>query len=146
MGGDRALWAWVAAPTARWAAPVATASAAGAALVVLMWWDPNSPGHYPPCPFLTLTGFLCPGCGSLRALHALAHGDVVQMVGLNALLPAGLALMAWAWLTWAGRVTGWWSHQPMPSSRHFSQAIMIVVVLFTVLRNVPTPPFAALAP
>ena len=25
----------------------------------------------PPCPFLTATGFHCPGCGSLRCLHYL---------------------------------------------------------------------------
>ena len=39
--------------------------------------DPNQPGHYPTDPFLAITGLYCPGCGTLRALHALARGDLL---------------------------------------------------------------------
>lgn len=29
-----------------------------------------------PCPFLTLTGIPCPGCGMTRSCLALVHGDL----------------------------------------------------------------------
>ena len=35
--------------------------------------DPMDSGLFPKCPFRTLTGWLCPGCGSQRALHDLLH-------------------------------------------------------------------------
>ena len=35
--------------------------------------DPNVAGHYPTCPILAVTGWYCPGCGTLRAVHALAQ-------------------------------------------------------------------------
>ena len=41
---------------------------------------------FPRCPFLMLTGFKCPGCGSQRAIHALLHGDVAEAFRYNALL------------------------------------------------------------
>ncbi|PYV86056.1 MAG: hypothetical protein DMG90_22080 [Acidobacteria bacterium] len=42
-------------------------------LTILRTSNPASSGIFPPCPFLWLTGFYCPGCGSLRALHQLLH-------------------------------------------------------------------------
>ena len=45
--------------------------------------DPDESGHYPTCPFLYLTGYYCPGCGSLRMVHALTHGQVGQGFGRN---------------------------------------------------------------
>ena len=43
----------------------------------------------PRCPFLQLTGWQCPGCGSLRGIHALLHGDLGRVLQLNVmLLPA----------------------------------------------------------
>ncbi len=47
--------------------------------------DPSSP-FYPKCPFHTLTGLLCPGCGSQRCLHALLGGDWAAAWHFNPLL------------------------------------------------------------
>src|SRR2546421_11472933 len=52
---------------------------AGLALVgaaVLFWFEPTQHAFYPICAFHRTTGLLCPGCGSLRALHQLLHGQV----------------------------------------------------------------------
>lgn len=45
--------------------------------------DPNESGHYPTCPFLAISGFYCPGCGSARAIHALVHLDIGTALSLN---------------------------------------------------------------
>jgi hypothetical protein len=117
--------------------------AAAAALSVVAVVDPNEPGHYPTCPFFALTGHWCPGCGSLRALHALAHGDVLGAAARNVLLLAALPLLGWLWLRWVQRS---WSGAPRPAPAHpaFLWAGLVVAVAFAVLRNLPAG--AALAP
>src|SRR5580693_9291812 len=75
-------------PGSRWAAkfgamPVAKSVAMLAAVavgaVLLELFDPATSGIFPPCPFRYLTGWYCPGCGSLRAIHQLLHGTAGGM-------------------------------------------------------------------
>lgn len=132
----------VPAGLSRGARPLALALGAVAALAWVATVDPNEPGHYPTCPFLAVTGWFCPGCGSLRALHALAHGDVVAALGRNPLtVLAAPALVAW-WVAWAVRS---WRGRPR---RHLAPAwavwaLLVVVLLFTVVRNLPAGAFLA---
>ena len=90
-------------------APVAAAGVALAATTYVGLVDPNQSGHYPTCPFLFITGYYCPGCGSLRAVHALTHGDVGAAVGLNVLAVVGMVLAATIWGRWVLRS---WRGQP----------------------------------
>ncbi len=62
--------------------------------------DPNAPGHYPSCPVLRATGWWCPGCGGLRAVHALAHGDLTTAGHDNLLVLALAGVVGVLWLRW----------------------------------------------
>lgn len=60
-------------------------------LCVLAVWiysqfNPEQYAFFPKCPFLQLTGWECPGCGSQRAIHDLLHGEIVSAFCHNALL------------------------------------------------------------
>jgi hypothetical protein len=66
---------------------LATITAALAA--VLYRFDPDKCSFYPICLFHSTTGLLCPGCGSLRALHQLLHGNIVAAFRFNPLLVLG---------------------------------------------------------
>lgn len=116
-----------------------------AVAVVLARFDPNAANSIlPPCPFLALTGWLCPGCGSTRALHALLHGDLAQALAMNPLLVIAMPLLGWMALNAAG--------VPMPGRRLLmpwaaNPKIWLVVLLgYAVLRNLPWMPFTLLAP
>lgn len=123
--------------------PVAVLGASAAALAVLARVDPNEPGHYPTCPFLALTGHWCPGCGSLRAIHAVTEGDVAAAAGLNVLVLVALPVLAVIWWRWAGRSwTGALRSRAAPA--FYLWAMLIVVLVFGVVRNLPLG--AALAP
>jgi hypothetical protein len=116
--------------------PVAAAAVAGAVVGTLAVVDPNQPGHYPTCPFLALTGFYCPGCGSLRAIHDLAGGDVGGALARNpmAVLAVGgllVAYAAWARRLWRGEPRSWLAPPWL------LYLMLGAIVAFWVLRNVP---------
>jgi hypothetical protein len=104
--------------------------------------DPRVPGRWPTCPVNALTGLACPGCGSLRAAGALVHGQLLEAVDFNALLVVALpvAALAWGWsVLGAGR----------PRRRapvHLGPAVLLTLVLWTIVRNLPAWPLAVLAP
>jgi hypothetical protein len=141
---------WFGAPGA-----VALAVASGTTLLAVV--DPSEPGHYPPCPVRALTGLYCPGCGSLRAVHALAHGDVLSALDLNALFVVSVPFMVGGYVWWVRsrwrRRRGASSGLPLgaaperPSTRAASWvgvAFLVFMLAFGVLRNLPA--FAVLAP
>ena len=108
------------------------------------------PGRYSPCPLLAATGWYCPFCGGLRALHALTRLDVAGSVGWNALaIPLLLlALASWVrWLTWARRARSG-RRTPAPwrpfSPRWAVWALCLTLTTYGVARNLP--PLSFLAP
>lgn len=64
-----------------------------AALVPLAAFDPATTWWFPSCPLRALTGWLCPLCGSLRAMHALLTGSPLAALAFNPLVVVLLA--AW---------------------------------------------------
>lgn len=56
--------------------------------VVFMFYtfDPGDMPLFPKCPFLLVTGYECPGCGSQRAVHDLLHLDLKGAFSQNALI------------------------------------------------------------
>ncbi len=117
-------------------APVATAVAALAAVAMIAVVDPGEPGHYPSCPLLATTGLYCPGCGSLRAVHALAHGDVVGAWGRNPLTALAVPLLAVLWVRWLAR-SGYGRPARQLPSVALVWTVAAVIVAFGVARNLP---------
>jgi uncharacterized protein DUF2752 len=109
--------------------------AAAAAYVGLV--DPNRPGHYPTCPFYAITGYYCPGCGSLRMVHALTHGHVAEAFGRNALAFVALPLLGYLWVRWTAAVR---RGRPLRAGvlPPWSMIVFAVVgLVFWVVRNLP---------
>ena len=119
-------------------------AAGGLSLVYLL--DPETSGLYPPCPFLALTGFYCPGCGTLRALHQLTRGYPLAALDLNPLMMLLLPFIAYFLVSRTLlAVTG------RPLRTFFVGPALIwtllgVILLYWLFRNVPAYPFTLLAP
>ncbi len=73
---------------------------AGALVLVYFTFDPSEGKLFPKCPFLLLTGYQCPGCGSQRAIHCLLHGDIIGAWRYNAFLVLCLPIIATMLLGW----------------------------------------------
>ncbi|MFC4605913.1 DUF2752 domain-containing protein [Rhodococcus kronopolitis] len=121
-------------------AVVAVGSVAAAALLYLR--DPHRPGAYGVCPFHALTGLWCPGCGGLRAMADLTHGDVPASLSSNLfvlplVLVATVAWWGWARRRWrgAGRVAA--AGRTMALGRTGTVGVLVALAVFTVARNTP---------
>lgn len=98
--------------------------------------DPNVAGHYPTCPFLAVTGLYCPGCGALRVVHALGHGDLMSALATNPFAVVGLGYIVATWVLWFQRsVTG---RRPAWLAPPWVLYVVLAAILaFWVLRNLP---------
>jgi hypothetical protein len=124
----------------RWHGPAVVAVGAALAGGLLFSLDPNQPGHYPLCPFRALTGLDCPGCGSLRALHSLVHGDVVGALDHNALTVLAVPLLVMAWVRWARREWRGGTRSTVLDGRVLL-GVAALFLVFAVVRNLPGVPF-----
>ncbi|KAF1015108.1 MAG: hypothetical protein GAK31_02596 [Stenotrophomonas maltophilia] len=127
-----------------WAAPPALLMAGGVAWL-LYRIDPSSAASpFPPCAFRALTGFYCVGCGGTRCAHALLHADIPTAWAMNPLLVVLLALVPFigAWLL--GYQPRWL--RPLIQLLQAPAFWLTLLPLYWVARNLPWPPFTALAP
>ena len=119
---------------------------AGIGVILLRVFDPATAGIFPPCPVHYLTGWYCPGCGSLRAMHALLHGNFLQAWAMNPLTVILLPFLSYGLMSEVlVQTRGIRLPQPALSAGQI-RALFVVIVLFGVVRNVPVQPFAWLAP
>lgn len=54
--------------------------------VIYYFFNPKEVVFFPQCPFHTITGLDCPGCGSQRAIHSLLHFQFKEAFFSNPLL------------------------------------------------------------
>ena len=129
----------------RLGAPLLVGAAAVCACAAIWVGDPTTPGGFLPlCPTKALLGVDCPGCGSLRMIYSLLHGDVVAAARFNALGLVALGFSVVAYATWTnGRVVG---HQIVGWQHHRWAASVTLVLVSTwfVVRNIPVAPFTSL--
>ncbi|SFS31810.1 Protein of unknown function [Lutibacter maritimus] len=108
--------------------------------------NPTNVNFLPKCPLYVTTGIYCPGCGSQRATHYLLNLNFIGVVKQNVLYILGLCIIVYHFLIIAinavlkKRIYNYIYHPKTPL------IILIIVLLFWVLRNLPFAPFHLLAP
>lgn len=117
-------------------APVVLAGGVLAASVLLHVRDPHQSGSWGFCPWLLLTGTYCPGCGGLRAVNDLTHGDVAAAASSNLLFVGSIPLLVVLWGRW---LTDRWRgvRRSVSTSRAVAWVVVFVAVAVTfwVVRN-----------
>ena len=113
-----------------------------------VWLYRSGPAGIPmPCLFHEWTGMHCAGCGMTRATHALLGGRWLEAFRFN---PLGMVLVPVGLLALVPEVIGWVRDKP-PKWRltigwRGSAMLIVLVIAYTVLRNLPWMPFTLLAP
>lgn len=116
----------------------------GVALVFLH--DPVEKAILPPCSLYEATGLLCAGCGGTRSVSHLLHGRPLEALRCNVLF-----MLAWPVLLLYTAKGFLGPRLPirLPDFRYGKKtatALLLIVLLFMVLRNIPAYPFTLLAP
>lgn len=117
--------------------------AAGAILLLYFFVEPKD-GNLPKCVFHEITGLYCPGCGVQRSFHALLKGDILEAFDFNLLFILFLPLIVYFIIIFL------LDKKHAPSSfiykKKFSILVLVIVLGFWLLRNLPFAPFSWLAP
>ena len=116
-------------------APTATISGLALATLALHVRDPHVQNSWGFCPSAAL-GFYCPGCGGLRAVNDMTHGDVGAALSSNLLLVALMPVVVVALGVWF--VRRWRGSQRDPDARLIVRATVAfcaVAIGFAVVRN-----------
>ncbi|HUD67674.1 MAG TPA: DUF2752 domain-containing protein [Candidatus Sulfotelmatobacter sp.] len=121
-------------------------AAVAVAAVLLRAFDPARSGIFPPCPVRYLTGWYCPGCGSLRAIHEILHGHLWVAWAMNPLTVLLLPFLAYGLASHLlFEIRGRGLPQPyLPAV--WIRALGAAIVLFGIVRNLPFHPFTLLVP
>lgn len=104
-----------------------------AVLALLCFFDPSTSAIFPPCPTNALTSLYCPGCGTLRAMHALLHGDVKEALSQNILAVIFTPILPAIYF-----FPKYFKKPIVPA------AMLVIFILYAILRNTET--FSFLAP
>ena len=112
-----------------------------ASLVILRRFEPTDSSFFPKCVLHQWTGLHCPGCGTTRALSALAHGQLWNAMRSNPLLiVGGPIIFALIWFQRKRERSGGLA------SPRLCWTLFAVVVIYFIARNVPSPDRSWLAP
>ena len=107
----------------------------------LFFFQPGRTGFFPACPFRTLTGLNCPGCGTTRGLHQLLHGHFVAAFELNPLMVLLLPILGYFLIAYTRSAI---TAHPMPQfslSPKYGWLLTFVILGFWVFRNTSAYPF-----
>ena len=104
--------------------------------------------YFPQCGFKNATGLDCPGCGGLRATHALTHLQLKDAFQFHPGYILSLPIVGYLIFLW-GRE--WWRRGEMPMPLAQAEChrpltwIAVIFISVGMARNIPVKPFSWLA-
>ena len=126
---------------------IVTCIAALSATLLYIFVYPQYAVYFPKCIFHLATGLHCPGCGSQRALVALLNGNVLTAMHDNLLAVILLPFLLYTlFIFFYNLFNSKKIHTKVFNSFLSAKTILILVIAFVILRNIPLYPFTLLAP
>lgn len=118
-------------------APLLTAGVVLAGTIALHLRDPHEQGSWGICPTRLVSGLDCPGCGGLRAVNDLTHFDLAGAASSNLFFVALIPALVVGWVLWVRRAARGERWRAGPHTKTWTVALLAVMVLFVVVRNLP---------
>ncbi|MBF8150537.1 DUF2752 domain-containing protein [Winogradskyella sp. F6397] len=108
--------------------------------------DPSATAFFPKCPFLSFTGIYCPGCGSQRAIHHILQGQIITGIRHNYMFLLVTVVLGYQAVIFVITKFGTKTYNNLLHKSKMTNTILVLVILFWILRNIPYFPFTELAP
>jgi hypothetical protein len=108
----------------------------GTGLVSLMFGVSPEKLAFFPCPFHSITGIHCPGCGMTRACIAIARGEIGQALQYNP-FSLGLFIFAGAFALFPDRIRRFWSSLPGKTRTIYTGSLLALILGFWIYRILP---------
>ncbi len=108
--------------------------------------NPSSVNFLPKCPLYVTTGIYCPGCGSQRATYELLHLNILGVFRQNALYVLGILILIYHLII---SILNSFFHKNSYNYIYHPKTpwiLLIIILIFWILRNLPFYPFNLLAP
>ena len=93
-------------------------------------------GLYLPCPFRSITGYLCPGCGATRMFLALLQLDFATAFHCNPLLIITLPLLLYIVISMCSNYIRNGSMQVGRKTEIMAIILIVIFIVFGFLRNI----------
>ena len=114
--------------------------------VALFFLNPSEHSFFPKCALYVATGYSCPGCGSTRALFHLTHGNVLEAFRLNPGLIGLIGLGLTDFVRYVLAVVRGNPFHTLFGRLKLLGGLLGVMLVYSVIRNLPWSPFINLAP
>jgi hypothetical protein len=121
-------------------------AAQAAALALFGFIIPNDSPFFPRCVFHAITGLYCPGCGTGRGILRMLRGDILGGIRQNWFLLVGLPILALADINAVLALLGREPLVDFDRVKGLAFALLVAVLAYWILRNIPVFPFTLLAP
>jgi hypothetical protein len=108
---------------------------AAVCILTLYLLNPAEYTYYPTCYLYLLTGKLCPGCGGMRGMHLLLHGNIIGALKFNLLLAAVVPVGTYYLLSEFSVLLLGKPFPHLPHSKAVFYPVLFIVVLYWILRN-----------
>ncbi|WP_128332002.1 DUF2752 domain-containing protein [Apibacter sp. HY039] len=109
--------------------------------------NPTDGDFFPECPIHKFTGIYCPGCGSQRTLHFLLHLDLYNALKYNPLI---VILSPFLLYISSVMIYNFIFNKQCRVKILYNNTFVIfffsMILIYTILRNIPCKPFCYLAP
>ena len=117
-------------------------------LSLLYFFYPATVYHfYPGCALYKITGYYCPACGSQRAFSELLHGHLQLAARDNFLFVAAIFFLIIFFFKNSYNILSKreFNIRQKPSDL-FLWMVLVLILVFGIVRNIPFEPFSYLAP
>lgn len=109
---------------------------AAVCLFTLYLLNPSEYTYYPTCYLYLITGKLCPGCGGMRGMHQLLHGNIYEALKFNLLLVAVVPIGTYYFLSEVSILLFNKRFPHLPHSKPIFYVVISLVTLYWILRNI----------
>jgi hypothetical protein len=111
-------------------------SLAAVAGVLLLKFFPYTRYHfYPVCPWYALTHTYCPGCGTLRGIDHMLHGDIFGLFKSNKIGMLFMPILLWEYIQIGVQGIAGYRLPELTLSKIELYILVVLIIAYWVTRN-----------